>query len=171
MMIEHSPPVLTRVAIACKPSCSSHVSKSCKVSVSICSSLSISTNPQFGFSLRTIAVETLSCSLPLMLSHRCPLYVSSPFSTDKPGKGSDAFFSRSIFFCRTSFSFAVMVSYSARCASASSSAFSLLRFVRTFSLMTSMSRIFCSSSAVDSSCRSSALFSAHSRSRSVFASC
>ena len=39
MMIEHSPPVLTRVAIACKPSCSSHVPKSCKVSVSILVSL------------------------------------------------------------------------------------------------------------------------------------
>src|SRR5690606_1740358 len=45
MMMLHSSPVLTRVAIACSPSCSSHWPNSRNVSMSICSSLSMSTNP------------------------------------------------------------------------------------------------------------------------------
>ena len=59
----------TRVAIACKPSDSSHSPNSRSVSASICSSLSSRTKPQDGFSFRTIAVATRSCSEPDMLSH------------------------------------------------------------------------------------------------------
>ena len=69
----HSSPVLTRVAIACSPSCSSHVLNSFMVSRSICSSLSRRIKPQFGFSFRTIAVDTFIWSDPDMLSHLRPL--------------------------------------------------------------------------------------------------
>ena len=72
MTMEHSPPVDTRVAITCRPSPSAHSPNSRMVSASICSSLSTSTNPHSGLSLRTIAVATRSCSDPLMQSHRRP---------------------------------------------------------------------------------------------------
>ena len=68
----HSPPVLTRVAMTCKPSCSSHVPNSLSVRGSICSSLSISTKPHSGFSLRTMAADTLSWSEPDRLPQGCP---------------------------------------------------------------------------------------------------
>ena len=73
MIMLHSPPVDTRVAIPCSPSASIQAENSRKVSKSICSNLSRSTNPQSGFSARTIAVDTFNWSLPLIQSQGLPL--------------------------------------------------------------------------------------------------
>ena len=171
MIILHSSPVLTLVAIACNPSFSSHSPNSFNVSVSICSNLSRSTKPQSGLSFLTIAVDTFICSAPLMLSHLKPLYVSSPSSTDNPSSGRFAFFNKFVFSVRTLLIAVVSSSYLSLYSFASSSALSLSIFARTLMFICSMFLMFCSSSSVDSSCKSSADFCAISRSESTTSSC
>lgn len=73
MTMVHSSPVLTLVAMACKPFSRSHAPNCYSVSRSSCSSLSSSMKPQAGLMAAAMDAPTISCSEPLMQSHALPL--------------------------------------------------------------------------------------------------
>ena len=87
--------------------------KSARVSRSICSSLSISTNEHSGFSLRTMATATPKLlSDELMQSHFGPLYSSSPSTTDRSGSGKGESLRRAM---RSARSLVISKSFAAYC--------------------------------------------------------